>query len=157
MNSVASPAVNESLIFHTIMFHVLLVLIMSLLSQKLKAVGMASSVHVVTCFTYYPECQCPWDEMEELFEQYMETDLVQLRLEEDDITRDSARNLVCNVYKFLVKTLCGSLGRGKRYKNNYYSSLVCRTDRKNFPYLLTKHRNVSVISQEMESIILGVA
>ncbi len=49
--------------------------------------------------------------MEELVEQYMETNLVQLRLDEDIITPGQGRNLI---YKFLVKTFCGSLGKGIR-------------------------------------------
>ena len=39
--------------------------------------------------------------MEELVEQYMDTDLVQLELEEDAIKPGQSRNLI---YKFLVKT-----------------------------------------------------
>jgi hypothetical protein len=49
--------------------------------------------------------------MEELVEQYMEADLVQLRLDEDVITPGQGRNLI---YKFLVKIFCGSLGKGIR-------------------------------------------
>ena len=41
----------------------------------------------------------------------MEADLVQLRLDEDVITPGQGRNLI---YKFLVKTFCGSLGKGIR-------------------------------------------
>ena len=44
----------------------------------------------------------------ELVELCMETDLLQLRLEEDVITLGQARNLV---YKFLVETFCGLLGK----------------------------------------------
>ena len=47
--------------------------------------------------------------MEELVKQYMETDLVHIQLEEDVITSGLAKDLV---YKFLVKTFCGSLGKG---------------------------------------------
>ena len=46
--------------------------------------------------------------MEELVEQYMEADLVQLRLDEDVITPGQGRNLI---YKFLVKLFCASLGK----------------------------------------------
>ena len=61
-----------------------------------------------------PECQCRWDEMEELVEQYMEADLVQLRLDEDVITPGQGRNLI---YKFLVKTFCVcSLLKNKDHK-----------------------------------------
>ena len=49
--------------------------------------------------------------MEELVAQYMEADLVQLRLDEDVITPGQERNLI---YKFLVKIFCGSLGKGIR-------------------------------------------
>ena len=49
--------------------------------------------------------------MEELVEHYTEMDLVQLRLDEDAITPGQGRNII---YKFLVKTFCGSLGKGIR-------------------------------------------
>ena len=50
--------------------------------------------------------------MEELVEHYMETDLVQLRLDGDAITIvGQERNII---YKFLVKTFCASLGKGIR-------------------------------------------
>ena len=94
--------------FHTIMFRAPLVLIVTLSNLKLQAVGIASSTNAVRDFAC-PECQCRWDEMEELVEQYMEADLVQLRLDEDVITPGQGRNLI---YKFLVKTFCGSLGKG---------------------------------------------
>ncbi len=65
------------LVINTIMFHAPLVLIVTLSNLKEQAMGIASSVNAVRDFTC-PECQCRWDEMEKLVEQYMEADLVQL-------------------------------------------------------------------------------
>ena len=105
--SVASPF-DESL-DHKIMFHhVLPALILSLLNQKLQAVWIAFSVNVVT--SHAQSVNVGWlYEMEGLVKQSMETDLVHIQLEEDVITSGLAKNLV---YKFLVKTFCGSLGKG---------------------------------------------
>ena len=76
-----------------------------------EVAGCGNCIFCQCCDFACPECQCQWDKMEELVEHYMETDLVQLRLDEDAITPGQGRNLI---YKFLVKTFCGSLGRGIR-------------------------------------------
>ena len=103
-------------VINTIMFRAPLVLIVTLSNLKLQAVGITSSTNAVRDFAC-PECQCRWDEMEELVKQYMEADLVQLRLDEDVITPGQGRNLI---YKFLVKTFCVcSLLKNKDHKEEY--------------------------------------
>ena len=79
--------------------------------DKSEVAGCGNRIFCECCDFACPECQCQWDEMEELVEHYTEMDLVQLRLDEDAITPGQGRNII---YKFLVKTFCGSLGKGIR-------------------------------------------
>ena len=75
-----------------------------------EVAGCGNRIFCECCDFACPECQCRWDEMEELVKQNMETELVQLlRLDEDAITPGQGRNLI---NKFIVKTFCGSLGKG---------------------------------------------
>ena len=59
-----------------------------------EVAGCGNCIFCECCDFACPECQCRWDEMEELVEQYMEADLVQLRLDEDVITPGQGRNLI---------------------------------------------------------------
>ena len=95
--------------FHTIMFRASTCIDRDIVESEVA--GCGNRIFCECCDFACPECQCRWDEMEELVEQYMEADLVQLRLDEDVITPGQGRNLI---YKFLVKTFCGSLGKGIR-------------------------------------------
>ena len=76
-----------------------------------EVAGCGNCIFCECCDFACPECQCRWDEMEELVEQYTETDLIQLQLDKYVIMPGQGRNLI---YKFLVKTFCGSLGKGIR-------------------------------------------
>ena len=58
-----------------------------------------------------PECQCWWDEVEELVEKYLDDDCILTRMKAEDITPSRARNLL---YKFLIRAFCGPLGKGIR-------------------------------------------
>ena len=58
------------------------------------------------------ECQCQWDEVEELVEKYLDDDYILTRMKAEDITPSKkGRNLL---YKFLIRAFCGPLGKGIR-------------------------------------------
>jgi hypothetical protein len=57
------------------------------------------------------ECQCRWDEVEELVENFFEDDFILTRMKDEDIMASRARNFL---YKLLIRVYCGPLGKGVR-------------------------------------------
>ena len=83
MSSVGSPPVNANPLPYN---HVPCPTCIDRDIVESEVAGCGNRIFCECCDFACPECQCRWDEMEELVEQYMEADLVQLRLDEDVIT-----------------------------------------------------------------------
>ena len=73
--------------------------------------GMWGSNLLWMLWFFGPECQCWWDEVEELVEKYLDDDCILTRMKAEDITPSRARNLL---YKLLIRAFCGPLGKGIR-------------------------------------------
>ena len=73
--------------------------------------GCESRIFCECCDFGCPECQCRWDEVEELVENFLEDDNILSKLKDEEITASRARNLL---YKFLIRVYCGPLGKGVR-------------------------------------------
>ena len=71
--------------------------------------GNEACIFCECCDFGCPECQCRWDEVKQLMEKFLEDDFILTRMKDEDITPAKARNLV---YKFLIRTFCGPLGKG---------------------------------------------
>ena len=59
--------------------------------------GNEACIFCECCDFGCPECQCRWDEVEELIEKFLEDDFIFTRMKDEDITPSRERNLV---YKF---------------------------------------------------------
>ena len=73
--------------------------------------GCEDRIFCECCDFCCPECQCRWDEVEELVEKFLEGESILTRLKDEDITASRARNLL---YKFLIRVFSGPLGKGVR-------------------------------------------
>ena len=68
------------------------------------AKGCDNRIFCKFCDFGCPECQCRWDEIEEMVENFLEDDFILTRMKFDDITASRACNLL---YKFLIRVYCG--------------------------------------------------
>ncbi len=101
--------------------------------DKSEVAGCGNCIFCECCDFACPEWQCQWDKMEELVEHYMETDLVQLRLDNDTIPPGqrgfeclSSKNfislhlkssLIFWKYSIICSTLSMNIRRFKHFKH----------------------------------------